>query len=325
VKSPLIFALAAALIGIVSGPASAQPYPSRTVSMVVPFPAGGAVDLVARILVKKLNETMGQHFIVENRPGGASGIVGANAVAKSPPDGYTLLESASVHVINPMLYKSVPYDVVNDFTPIILVADAPLLVATHPSIPANNLKEFFDLVRKNPDKFTFGASTVGSASHLVAELLKRDAKINTQIITYRGTAPGLTDLMSNTTQLFADTMISSLSIAQGGKSKPLAVTSLKRMPQIPDVPTVEESAGFKGFEFVSWYGVWGPKGMPADMTKKLQTELDKILKMPDVKEQFDKVGFNLKGGTSQEFADYIRVEMAKYKKIIDDANIKVEQ
>jgi tripartite-type tricarboxylate transporter receptor subunit TctC len=159
----------------------------------------------------------------------------------------------------------------------------------------------------------------------VAELFKREAKINTQIVTYRGTAPALTDLMSNTTQLFADPMLSSLPAAQGGKTKALAITSLKRMPQIPDVPTVEESAGFKGFEFVSWYGLWGPKGLPPEITKKLQTEVDKILKMPDVKEHFDKFGFNLKGGTSEQFANYIRVEMAKYKKIIDDAKIKVDQ
>jgi len=167
-------ALAIALVVPLAAATTAQNYPSRTVTVVVPFPAGGSVDGVARILVQKLNETMGQHFIVENRAGGASGIVGANAVAKAAPDGYSLLVSASVHVINPLLYKSVPYDVVRDFTPVTLLAEGPLIVSTTPSVPANNLKDFFALVRKDPQKYTFGATTIGSAGHLAIELLKRD-------------------------------------------------------------------------------------------------------------------------------------------------------
>jgi hypothetical protein len=190
-------ALALALIGMLPAGAPAQTYPSRTVSVIVPFPAGGSVDGVARILVAKLNETVGQHFIVENRAGGASGTVGANAVAKAAPDGYTLLLSASVHVINPFLYKSVPYDVVNDFTPVSLLADGPLLVSTTPSVPANNLKDFFDLVRKEPTKYTFGTTSVGSASHLAIELIKRDAGLDTLVVPYKGTAPALTDLVSD--------------------------------------------------------------------------------------------------------------------------------
>ncbi len=324
VKRSLTLALSAALLGLLPAPATAQTYPSRTVTVVVPFPAGGSVDGVARILVQKLNETVGQHFIVENRAGGASGIVGANAVAKAPPDGYTLLESASVHVINPLLYKSVPYDVVNDFTPVMLLADGPLIVSTTPSVPANNLRELFELVRKTPDKYTFGASTVGSASHLVVELLKREAGLDTQVVTYRGTAPALTDLMSGTTQLLADPMLSSLPPAQGGKTRALAITSLTRVPSAPEIPTVEESAGFKGFEFVSWYGVWAPKNLPADISKKLQADIAKVLAMPDVKERFAKLGFRVKGGTAEDFANYIRAEMAKYDKIIKDAKIKVE-
>src|SRR5499426_2637009 len=157
-------ALAVALLGG-AAPAAAQNYPARTVTVVVPFPAGGSVDGVARILVQKLNETVGQHFIVENRAGGASGTVGANAVAKAPQDGYTLMVSASVHVINPFLYKNVPYDAVMDFSPVTLLAVGPLIVSTAPSVPANNLKDFFDLVRKDPQKYTFGATTIGSASH----------------------------------------------------------------------------------------------------------------------------------------------------------------
>src|SRR5438445_2202746 len=188
-------ALAIALVVPLAAAASAQNYPARTVTVVVPFPAGGSVDGVARILVQKLNETVGQNFIVENRAGGASGTVGANAVAKAAPDGYTLMVSASVHVINPFLYKNVPYDVVSDFTPVSLLADGPLIVSTTPSVPANNLKDFFALVRKDPQKYTFGTTSVGSASHLAIELLKRDANLDTLVVPYKGTAPALTDLV----------------------------------------------------------------------------------------------------------------------------------
>src|SRR5713226_106947 len=178
-------ALALVLAALPTAPALAQSYPSRTVSVIVPFPAGGSVDGVARILVSKLNETVGQHFIVENRAGGASGTVGANAVAKAAPDGYTLLLTASVHVINPFLYKSVPYDVVSDFTPVTLLADGPLIVSTTPIVPPDNLKDFFDLVRKAPQKYTFGTTSIGSASHLAIELLKRDAGLDTLVVAYK--------------------------------------------------------------------------------------------------------------------------------------------
>ena len=255
-KVGAIAAFAVALLGLLPSSATAQSYPSRTVSVVVPFPAGGSVDGVARILVQKLNETVGQHFVVENRAGGASGTVGANAVAKAAPDGYTLLLSASVHVINPFLYKSVPYDVVNDFTPVTLLADGPLLVSTTPSVPVSNLKDLFALVRKDPQKYTFGTTSIGSASHLAIELLKRDAGLDTLVVPYKGTAPALTDLMSGQIHLLADPMLSSLPLAQGGKIKALGLTSRKRAVAAPDIPTVEESGGMKGFEFVSWYGLW---------------------------------------------------------------------
>jgi len=319
----LTSALAIALAVPFAATTTAQNYPSRTVTMVVPFPAGGSVDGVARILVQKLNETMGQHFIVENRAGGASGIVGANAVAKAAPDGYTLLVSASVHVINPFLYKSVPYDVVHDFTPVTLLAEGPLIVSTTPSVPANNLKDFFALVSKEPQKYTFGATTIGSASHLALELLKHDAALDTLVVTYKGTAPALTDLMSGQIQLLADPMLSSLPLAQAGKIKALGLTSLKRALAAPDIPTVEES-GVKGFAFASWYGLWGPKNLPADLSNTLQAHVAKVLALPDVKQRLNALGFEPIGSDGKEFATYIREEMAKYEKIINDAKIKVE-
>jgi tripartite-type tricarboxylate transporter receptor subunit TctC len=316
-------ALLAAACAVAAPPAAAQTYPSRTVTVVVPFPAGGSVDGVARILVQKLNEIPGYSFIVENRAGGAGGNVGSNTVAKASPDGYTLLLSASIHVINPFLFKNVPYDVVTDFTPVTLLAVGPLIVSTTPSVPANNLKDFFDLVRKDQNKFTFGTTSVGSASHLAIELLKRDAGINTLVVAYRGTAPALTDLMSGQIQLLADPMLSSLPLAQGGKIKALAITSGKRMLSAPEIPTVEES-GAKGFEFVSWYGVWGPKGLPADITAKLATEMARIVKQPDVQQRLNVQGFEAIGSTADYFTKYIADEMAKYGKIIKDAAIKVD-
>ena len=318
-----VSALAIALVVSFAAAATAQNYPSRTVTVVVPFPAGGSVDGVARILVQKLNETMGQHFIVENHAGGASGIVGANAVAKAAPDGYSLLVSASVHVINPLLYKSVPYDVVRDFRPVTLLAEGPLIVSTTPSVPANNLKDFFALVRKDPQKYTFGATTIGSAGHLAIELLKRDAGLDTLVVAYKGTAPALTDLMSGQIQLLADPMLSSLPLAQGGKIKALGLTSLKRAAAAPDIPTVEES-GMKGFAFVSWYGLWGPKNLPTDLSNTLQAEIAKVLALPDVKQRLNALGFEPIGSDGEQFATYIREEMAKYEKIINDAKIKVE-
>jgi tripartite-type tricarboxylate transporter receptor subunit TctC len=318
-----ISALAVAFAGLVPTAATAQTYPSRTVTVVVPFPAGGSVDGVARILVQKLNETVGQHFIVENRAGGASGTVGAHAVAKAAPDGYTLMVSASVHVINPFLYKSVPYDVVNDFTPVTLLADGPLIVSTTPSVPASNLKDFFTLVRKDPQKYTFGATSLGAASHLAIELLKQDAGLDTLVVPYKGTAPALTDLMSGQIQLLADPMLSSLPLAQGGKIKALGLTSLKRAAAAPEIPTVEES-GVKGFEFVSWYGLWGPKNLPADISGKLQADVARVLALPEVKQRLSTIGFDPIGSSGDRFATYIRDEMAKYEKIIKDAKIKVE-
>jgi len=322
---PLAFFATAVAVAALATPATAQKYPSRTVSVIVPYPAGGSVDGVARLIVQKLNETVGQHFIVENRAGGASGIVGASSVARAASDGYTLLVSASVHVINPFLYKTLPYDVVKDFTPVSLIADGPLIVATTPSVKANNLRDFFEQVRAAPNKFTFGTTSVGSASHLAIELLKRDAKLDTLVVSYKGTAPALTDLVSGQIQLLADPMLSSLPLAQAGKTRALAITSLKRHPAAPEIPTVEESGGMKGFEFVSWYGLWGPKNLPPDVSRLLSTQIAQILKMPDVKARLDKIGFGPIGAGPAEFAKYIDVEMAKYGKIIKEARIGAQQ
>lgn len=316
-------ALVVTLIGLAAVPAAADTYPSRTVSIIVPYPAGGSVDGVARILANKLNEATGQPFIVENRAGGAGGMVGASYVAKATPDGYTMLLTASIHVVTPFLHKTVPYNVVNDFTPISLVASGPLIVSTAPNVPANTLKDFFDLVRKSPDKYTFATSSFGSAGHLAIELLKHDAGVEALVIAYRGAAPALTDLMSGQVQLMADPMLSSLPLAKSGKIKALAVTSTKRVSIAPEIPTIAES-GMTGFDFASWYGLWGPKNMPADLVARIQAEVVKVVNQPDVKDRFAKLGFEPIGSTSDYFAKYIKDEMARYEKIIKTANIKAQ-
>ncbi|MBN9048534.1 MAG: tripartite tricarboxylate transporter substrate binding protein [Rhizobiales bacterium] len=321
-KIILAATLASAVLGCVVS-ASADTYPSRTVSLVVPYPAGGSVDGVARILAQKLGEVANATFIVENRAGGAGGTVGANTVAKANPDGYTLLLTASIHVTTPFLFKNIPYDVVKDFTPISLVASGPLVVSTAPNVPANNLKEFFDLVRKSPEKYTFATSGFGSAGHLAVELLKRRAGINTLVIAYKGAGPMLNDIMSGQIQLIADPMLSSLPLAQSKKIKALAITSLKRVESAPDIPTVQES-GMEPLDFESWYGLWGPKNMPADLVANIQQKTVEALKDPVVKKRLATLGFEAKSSTPDEFAKFIDKEMATYSKIIKDAGIKTE-
>src|SRR3954464_9088830 len=304
-------------------PTLAQPYPSRTVSVVVPYPAGGSVDVVARLIVQKLNESMGANFIVENRAGGAGGAVGANSVAKAAPDGYTLMLTASIHIITPFLNSKIPYDAIKDFAPVSLLAAGPLLVSTAPNVPAANLKEFFELVRRTPDRFTFATSSFGSAGHLAVELLKRDAKVDTLVIAYKGAGPMLNDIMGGQIHLIADPMASSLPLAASGKIKALAVTSSRRVVAAPDIPTIAES-GMTGFEFSSWYGLWGPKGLPADIAARLQAEVGKALAAPDVRERLATLGFEAIGSTPGEFARFIDDESAKYLKIIREAKIKAE-
>lgn len=315
--------LGTALFGLATAPVEAETYPSRVVTVVVPYPAGGSVDGVARLLAQKLTESYGQSFIVENRAGGAGGIVGANYVAKAAPDGYTLMLTASIHVVTPFLHKAVPYDVVTDFTPISLVASGPLIVSTTAQTPAKTLKEFFDLVRKDPNKYTFATSSFGSAGHMAIELLKRDAGVDTVVVPYKGASPALTDLMSGQVQLIADPILSSLPLAKAGSIKALAITSTKRIDIAPEIPTVAES-GMKGFDFGSWYGLWGPKGLPADLVTTIQAEVARIVRRPEVRERFALLGFEPLGSTPDYFAGYIKDEMAKYQQIIKDANIKAE-
>ena len=302
--------------------AHAQSYPNKVVRIVVPYPPGGTVDAVARVIAQRLSESHGQQFIVENKPG-ASGTIGSTVVAKSPADGYTLLVQASTFVASPLLMSNVPYDVEKDFTPITNLGSVPLLVTASPGTPAKNLKEFLAAIKADPKKYVFGTSAVGSASHLAEEAIKYEAKVDFTIVPYKGTAPALTDVMGGHINAMVDALPSTMPHVRSGKLKPMAVTTAKRVPALPDVPTVAES-GLDGFEMVSWYGLWAPPNLPADLAAKLQQEVAKALKSPQVAKTLGEYGFVASGSSPEEFKAYIKQESAKYAKLIKAANIRLE-
>ena len=314
-----LFVAAAVCLPLV---AHGQAYPTKVVRIVVPYPPGGTVDAVARTIAARLSESLGQQFIVDNRPG-ASGTIGSTAVAKSPADGYTLLVQASTFVASPLLMGNVPYDIEKDFTPVTNLGSVPLLVTAYPGTPAKNLKEFLVAIKADPKKYVFGTSAVGSASHLAEEAIKYEAKVDFTIVPYKGTAPALTDVMGGHISAMVDALPSTMPHVKSGKLKPLAVTTAKRVPALPDVPTVAES-GLDGFEMVSWYGLWAPASLPPDLVAKLQQEVAKALKSPQVAKALLEYGFNPSGSTPEEFKAYIKQESAKYAKLIKSANIRLE-
>jgi tripartite-type tricarboxylate transporter receptor subunit TctC len=283
-----------------------QTYPSKVVRIVVPYPPGGTVDAVARVIAQRLSESLGQQFIVDNRPG-ASGTIGSTAVAKSPADGYTLLVQASTFVASPLLMGNVPYDVQKDFTPVTNLGSVPLLVTAYPGIPAKNLKEFLVAIKADPKKYVFGTSAVGSASHLAEEAIKYEAKVDFTIVPYKGTSPALIDVMGGHITAMVDALPSTMPHVKSGKLKPLAVTTAKRVAALPDVPTVAES-GLDGFEMVSWYGLWAPPNLSPELVTKLQQEVAKALKSPQVAKALVEYGFVPSGATPEEFKAYIKQE-----------------
>jgi tripartite-type tricarboxylate transporter receptor subunit TctC len=304
-----------------SGAVQAQ-YPAKPVRIVVPYPPGGTVDVVARNLAQQLTVQTGQQFIVDNRAG-ANGTIGSDFVSKAAPDGYTLLVQASIFVINPLFLKNVPYDVQRDFTPVANIGSVPLLVTAHPSVPAANLREFVALVRANPDKYTFATTGLGSAGHLTEEVIKRDAGLAILIVPYKGAGPALTDIVGGQVSALADPLPSSFPHVKGGRLKALAVTSRARIAFMPEVLTMAES-GFPGFEMLSWYGLWGPPGLPRDVVDRLAAETAKAVKSAEMQQKLASQGFLPDGSGSAAFAAYVRDEIEKYAKIVKDANIKVD-
>jgi tripartite-type tricarboxylate transporter receptor subunit TctC len=295
-------------------------FPSKPVKVVLPFPPGGPTDVVGRLLAQKLTEHAGQNFLIENRAGG-NATIGANEVAKSAADGYTLLFNASIFTITPFLSKNVPYDVQKDFTPIALVAKGPLAVAVSSSLAVNNVKDLVTYAKANPAKLAFAIGSVGSAGHLGTELLKRTAGIDILIVPYKGSTPAYQDLLGGQIQGFLDPVLGAQPHWKAGKLKVLAVTSLKRLPSAPDTPAVAET--LPGYEFYTWYGLWAPAGLPRDITLRLNAEVNKALGS-DLREKLLAQGYELSPGTPDDLAKFQREDMARSGKIISDAGIKVE-
>jgi tripartite-type tricarboxylate transporter receptor subunit TctC len=307
-------------LAIAATGAFAQSWPTRPVKMIIPFPPGGTLDTVGRQLAEKLGAQLGQPFIVENRPGG-NGIIGADVVSKSQPDGYTLLFNASTFVTAPMTMKSVPYDVTRDFAPIALVAKAPLSVAINKDLPVTDIKSLVAYGKANPGKMTFAVGSVGSAGHLATELLKKSAGIEYTVVPYKGTAPAFQDLIGGQITGFIDPILGSLQYHKGGMLRVIAVTSAARTPSLPDVPTVGES--IPGYEFYSWYGLWAPVKVPLDIVKRLNAEVNKAL-AGDMRERLGQQGLILTPGSVEDFARFQQADMARSQKIITEGHIRVE-
>lgn len=319
---------AAALTLLQAPQAAAQtPYPKvRPITIVVPHAPGGAVDGVARTLAERLASELGQSVIVENRAG-ASGMIGAASVARTEADGYTLYFNASIHSINPLLYKStIKYDAVKDFTAIGMVAQGALIFSVNPQVPAKTVQELVSVVKAAPDKFSFVTSGYGSAGHLgVAQFLYETglSKGGIPIVLYKGAAPALQDLVGGQVHAMMDPFLSSLPHVQSGRLRALAVTGATRSPLLPDVPTMRE-AGLKDFEFYSWYGLWAPAKLPAPILKTLEAATAKAAQDPALKTKLNGLGFDVAYRNAADFDKFIASEMTKYQAIIEKANIKIE-
>lgn len=316
-------AAAAALtagFALATSTASAQSWPTRPVKFIIPFPPGGTLDFIGRQLAQKLQDQLGQTFIVENRAGG-NGTIGSDAVAKSPADGYTLLFNASTFTTTPMTMKSSPYEVQRDFQPVALVAKAPLAVSVNNNLPVKDVKGLIAHAKANPGKLSFAIGSTGSAGNLATELLKRTGPAELLIVPYKGTAPAFQDLIGGQIDGFVDPLLGAVNFHKTGKLKIIAVTSTNRVPTLPDVPTVGES--IPGYTFYSWYGVWGPAKLPTDITTRLNAEVNKAL-AGELREKLVSQGIVPGGGSVEDFLKFQREDMAKSQKIISEGGIRAE-
>jgi tripartite-type tricarboxylate transporter receptor subunit TctC len=300
--------------------AQAQPYPNRPVKVIIPFPPGGTLDIVGRALAQKLSDQTGQQFVVDSRPGG-NGSIGASAVAKSASDGYTLLFNASTFVTGPLVMATPPYNIAGDFTPIALVAKAPLSVAINKGLPIADMKALFAYAKANPGKLTFAIGSVSSAGHLATELLKRGGGGDYTIVPYKGSTPAYQDLIGGNIAGFVDPVLGAVQHHKAGNLRILAVTSATRLPTLPDVPTVAET--LPGYEFTSWYGLWGPAKLPPEIAQRLNNETNKAL-AGEMRERLLSQGILPAGGSVPEFAKFQQDYMAQMGKLITEAKIRVE-
>ncbi|ROZ64973.1 tripartite tricarboxylate transporter substrate binding protein [Ramlibacter sp. WS9] len=320
ILAAVLFAAAACLT--VAAPAHGQSYPNKPIRLVVPFPAGGATDIFARAVSQKLGERLGTTIVVDNKPG-AGGTIGSDIVAKAPADGYTLLlATSSTHSIGPSFGNKLPYDAVADFTPIAHVGNAPSIMVVPNSAPAKSVKEWIDYARKNPGKLNYASSGNGTVVHLTSEYFKAQAGLFLVHIPYRGTALAIPDLVSGKVDLLFDSLPSGLPHVKEGRLRALGITSLKRSPLLPDLPAISETV--PGYESVTWFGLYGPKGMPAELVARVNTALNQALQEADVKDRLARLGIDPVGGTPQQFTAMAATDMAKWKKIIQERKIAAE-
>ncbi|MEO8102457.1 MAG: tripartite tricarboxylate transporter substrate binding protein [Betaproteobacteria bacterium] len=318
-----VAAAAAALTGLHAGAQGAANYPNKPIKIVVPFPPGGATDILARAIGFELQKAWNQSVIIENKPG-AGGNAGADLVAKSPADGYTLIMgTVGTHAINMSLYAKMPYDAVKDFEPVVLVAGVPNLLVVHPSVNAKTVGELTALAKAQPGKLNVASSGNGTSIHLAAELYKQMAGVDIVHVPYKGSSPAVADLLGGQVQLMFDNMPVSLPHVKAGKLRALAVTSLTRSAALPDVPTMDEE-GLKGFNATSWFGLLAPAGTPKDIVAKLNAASVKALASPEMRERLAAQGADPVGNTPEQFAAFIKAEIDKWAKIVKASGARVD-
>jgi len=317
----IVFAIGA-FMALAGAAGAQQAYPSKPIRFIVPFPPGGSTDPVARLIGQKLSESWGQQVIVDNRPGGSS-IIGTEAVAKSPPDGYTILLAASTHPVNALLFSNLPYDSINDFAAIATLIRTEFALVVHPSVPANDLQEFIALAKSRAGQLNYATSGTGNPTHLAGELFNMMTGVKMQNVPYKGAGPAVADLLSGQVQLFFSVPISVAPFVKNGKLKAIAITGAGRSAAMPQVPTFAE-AGLAGFDLESWQGVLAPAGTPKAIIDKMSAEIARILALTDVKEKLHAQGMEPFVSSPEQFAALIRSDMVKYGKVIKAANIKLD-
>jgi tripartite-type tricarboxylate transporter receptor subunit TctC len=313
--------LATALV-LASPAARAQTYPTKPITLIIPFAVGGSNDIVGRAIGRKLTEVWGQPVVVENRSG-AGGIIGSSVVAAAPPDGYTLLLVSSTFTINPAIKKSMPFDTVRDFTPVAFIARSPLLVTASNNLPVKSAKEMLALAGSKPGRISYASAGPGSINQIAAELIALSAGVKLMHVPYRGGAPALNDLVGGHVDVYVSSLPQVLQLAQTGQARALAVTSTKRTPLLPDVPTLDE-AGIAGFDLSSWWGIVGPAGMSADVVNALNSEVGKMLNAPELATFLSNEGAEAEAMTPRQFGDLMRLETERWIKVAHEANISID-
>ena len=297
-------------------------YPNKPLRLVVAFPAGGPVDIVARALAPRLSELLGQAAMVDNR-GGASGIVGADLVAKSAADGYNLLVAPNTLAIHVTLYSKLPYDTLKDFAPIALLTASPLVLVVHPSVPASNVKQLIELAKARPGQLNYASPGSGTANHLAGEMMKSMAGIDVLHVPYKGGAPAEIDVLGGHVSFMFNTIPSALPHVRSGRLRALAVTWARRSPAAPDIPTIAESA-LPGFDAGTWYGIVGPAGLSREIVTRLNSEVNKVLRSIDFKQHMASLGVETMPGTPEQFGDFIRTEIVEWAKVVRDSGARAD-